>query len=75
MGQAKNELIERLDKERVCGECGSTVEVNRETNSYYCETCEHTYTEVVQCTECENMISIHREIPICSDCEERHLQG
>lgn len=75
MGQAKNELIDRMDKERLCGECGSTVEVNWETSSYYCENCKENYSQVIQCAECENMISAENEISICVDCEERHLKG
>lgn len=74
MGQAKNELIERLDKERSCIECGNTVEFNWETSSYYCENCKETYSQITQCTECVNLIRADQEISICSDCEGYHLE-
>lgn len=74
IGQAKNSLIESMESERNCYECGSTVNVNWETSSYYCDSCKEAYTGMKQCSNCLNMIDEDTEISICGDCVDYELR-
>lgn len=74
MGYAKNMLIEKMEHERYCPECSSTVWVKwGESPNVHCEDCETNY-DVVQCENCSNLIHSDNNLPICSDCFDQAME-